>query len=206
MSRTATPLIVGRDEELGAIEAFLADTADGPAALVLSGEPGIGKTVLWEAAVRDAQERFGRVLLHRSVEAEALLSFSGLSDLLAAVFDEVAPALAPLRRRALEVALLLADPGDEAPDPRALGLALLDVLRAAPSLSPSTTFSGSTRRPPVSCRSRCDGCATSESACWPPCASSPASPPRSRSRRPSRKSACGPSGSVHSAWVSPIAS
>ena len=39
------------------------------------------------------------------------------------------PSLAPLRRRALEVALLLAEPGKEAPDPRAIGLALLDVLQ-----------------------------------------------------------------------------
>ena len=66
---------------------------------------------------------------HRSVEAEASLSFTGLSDLLAPVFQEVAPSLAPLRRRALEVALLLAEPGNDAPDPRAIGLALLDVLQ-----------------------------------------------------------------------------
>ena len=37
--------------------------------------------------------------------------------------------LAPLRRRALEVSLLLAEPGSDAPDPRAIGLALLDVLQ-----------------------------------------------------------------------------
>ena len=102
----------------------------GRAALVLSGEAGIGKTILWEARRRGKpRTRFGRVLLHRSVEAEALLSFAGLSDLLAPVFQEVAPSLAPLRRRALEVALLLAEPGNEAPDPRAIGLALLDVLQ-----------------------------------------------------------------------------
>ena len=121
--------VIGREEELGSIEAFLARVEDGPAALVLSGEAGIGKTVLWETGVEEAEERFGRVLLHRSVEAEALLSFTGLSDLLAPVFQEVAPSLAELRRRALEVALLLAEPGKEAPDPRAIGLALLDVLR-----------------------------------------------------------------------------
>ena len=37
--------------------------------------------------------------------------------------------LAP-RRRALEIALLLAEPGDVAPDPHAIGLAVLDVLHA----------------------------------------------------------------------------
>ena len=121
--------VIGREEELGSIEAFLARVEDGPSALVLSGEPGIGKTILWEAGVADGERRLSRVLAHRSVEAEASLSFTGLSDLLAPVFQEVAPSLAPLRRRALEVALLLAEPGNAAHDPRAIGLALLDVLR-----------------------------------------------------------------------------
>ena len=86
--------VIGREEELGSIEAFLARIEDGPAALVLSGEAGIGKTVLWEVGVEEAEERFGRVLLHRSVEAEALLSFAGLSDLISPVFQELAPSLA----------------------------------------------------------------------------------------------------------------
>ena len=121
--------VIGREAEIGSIEAFLARVEGGPTALVLSGEAGIGKTILWETGVEEVEERFGRVLLHRSVEAEALLSFTGLSDLLAPVFEEVAPMLAPLRRRALEVSLLLAEPGNDAPDSRAIGLALLDVLQ-----------------------------------------------------------------------------
>jgi hypothetical protein len=131
----STP-VIGRDEELGSVEAFLAGVEQGPVALVLSGEAGIGKTMLWEAGAADAERRFGRVLSHRSVEAEALLSFAGLSDLLSPVFDEVAPELAPLRRRALEVALLLVEPGEEASDPRAIGLALLDVLQVLAERGP----------------------------------------------------------------------
>ena len=121
--------VIGREEELASIEAFLDRLEEGPSALVLSGEPGIGKTILWEAGVDEAEHRDSRVLVHRSVEAEASLSFTGLSDLLAPVFDEVAPSLAPLRSRALEIALLLAEPGEQAPDPRAIGLALLDALQ-----------------------------------------------------------------------------
>ena len=41
--------IVGRDEELGRLHG-LSET-DGPRALVLGGEPGIGKTTLWEAGI-----------------------------------------------------------------------------------------------------------------------------------------------------------
>ena len=128
--------VIGREEELASIEAFLERIHDGPGAFVLSGEPGIGKTILWEKGVEEAGGRSHRVLSHRSVEAEALLSFTGLSDLLVHVFEEAAPSLAPLRRRALEVALLLAEPGAEAPDPRAIGLALLDVLGVLAEQSP----------------------------------------------------------------------
>jgi DNA-binding CsgD family transcriptional regulator len=119
--------VIGRDDELAAIDAFLTMAARQPCGLVLSGELGIGKTVLWETAVARAVDRGGTVLLHRGVQAEAEFAFAGLSDLVAPVLDAVADVLAPPRRRALEVALLLAD-APTAPDPRAIGLAFLDVL------------------------------------------------------------------------------
>jgi hypothetical protein len=52
-----------------------------------------------------------------------------LSELLAPVFDEVESWLRPPRRRALAVALLVIEPGADAPDPHAIGLAVLDLLR-----------------------------------------------------------------------------
>jgi DNA-binding CsgD family transcriptional regulator len=132
MART----LIGREGELGAIQAFLEQVQAGPAVLVLSGEPGIGKTILWEAGIEEAQKRFGRVLSHRSVEAEASLAFAGLSDLVGPVLGKVAALLPPPRRSALEVALLLAEPGEQPPDPRAIGLALLDVLRLLAQQAP----------------------------------------------------------------------
>ena len=120
--------VVGRDVELGSIDAFLGRVWRGPAALLLAGDAGIGKTILWEAGVDAAQRRFGRVLTCRSVEAEAALSFAGLSELLAPVLDGTAPALAEPRRRALEVALSLVEPGEHVPDPHVIGLAVLDML------------------------------------------------------------------------------
>ena len=45
------------------------------------------------------------------------------------MLEEVGPSLAPPRRRALEIALMLAEPGEMAPDPHAIGLAVLDILR-----------------------------------------------------------------------------
>ena len=49
---------MGRDKGGGAIEAFLTVVERGPAALVLAGEAGIGKTILWEAGVDAAVGRF----------------------------------------------------------------------------------------------------------------------------------------------------
>jgi AAA ATPase domain len=123
-----TTAVIGRDEELDSIDAFLAEVEHGPSALVLSGEPGIGKTILWEAGVEEAGRRFDRILTCRGVEAEASLSFAALSELLLPVFEEAASSLVSPRRRALEVALLIAEPGEVTPDAHAIGLAVLDVL------------------------------------------------------------------------------
>jgi len=121
-------VVVGRDAELAVLRAFLGEVIEGPVGLVLCGDAGIGKTILWRAGVEEARGRFGRVLTCRAVEAEASLSYAGLSDLLGEVLDEAAPSLAAPRLRALEVALLLAEPGDGALDAHAAGLAVRDVL------------------------------------------------------------------------------
>jgi DNA-binding CsgD family transcriptional regulator len=124
-----TVALIGRNEEHATVKAFLSDVLEGPAALVLAGEPGIGKTVVWATCLDEVAQGFGCVLSHRGLEAEATLSFAGLSDLLEPVFDRTAARLPVPRRRALEVALLLTEPGETALDTRAVGLALLDVLR-----------------------------------------------------------------------------
>ena len=134
----STAALVGRDAELGELRAFLGEIVNGPVVLVLSGDAGIGKTSLWRAGVEEARVGLGRVLTCRGVEAEASLSYAGLSDLLGEVLDDAAPSLAAPRRRALEVALLLAEPGDAALDAHGVGLAVRDVLevmsRAGPVL------------------------------------------------------------------------
>ena len=132
----AASTVIGRDAELAVIDDFLSSAAHGPGVLLLSGEPGIGKTILWEAGVDGAAARGYRVLTHRSVETEAGLAFVGLFDLLGSVLDEVADLLAAPRRRALDIALLRADAGDVPPDPRAIGLASLDVLHALAERGP----------------------------------------------------------------------
>ena len=55
--------IVGREEELGVLEALLDGRAamDGPTAVALEGEAGIGNSTLWREAVEAARLRGLRV-------------------------------------------------------------------------------------------------------------------------------------------------
>ena len=49
--------LVGREDETAGLRAFLAELAGGPSALVVEGEPGIGKTALLEATLAQAADR-----------------------------------------------------------------------------------------------------------------------------------------------------
>ena len=121
--------IVGRDEELASLRAFIDEVREGPAALVLEGEAGIGKSTLWLAGLEHARVRGLRVLSSRPAEAERNLAHVGLGDLFEDVLDDVLPALPAPRRRALELALLLEEPAEDAVDPRALGTATRSALQ-----------------------------------------------------------------------------
>jgi DNA-binding CsgD family transcriptional regulator len=122
------PEIVGREQELAAACAFVERTDSGSAALVLDGEPGIGKSTLWLAAVEHARARGTSVLSARPAEAEQGLAHVGLGDLFDGVFHAVAPELTPPRRRALETALLREEAAVEKIDHRALAVAVHDAL------------------------------------------------------------------------------
>ncbi len=127
----------GREHEVRSIEEFLERAALSPELLVLVGEPGIGKTALWQAGVERARAAGKRVLVHRAVEAESTLAFAAVSDLFAGVVEEVLPSLGELRRRALEAALVLDGPDTStAAEPRAVGLAVLDSLKVLSAEAP----------------------------------------------------------------------
>ena len=83
--------LIGREDELGALEALVDRKATLPRALVLHGQAGIGKTALWLAGIDAALEHGYRVPTTRPSEAETRLSYVGLTDLLGDVVDEVLP-------------------------------------------------------------------------------------------------------------------
>jgi DNA-binding CsgD family transcriptional regulator len=128
--------VIARAGELSAIERFVTRSADRAAVLVLEGEAGIGKTTLWEAAIDAARGRGLRVLSARASGAEAQLSFAALTDLLEGVAEGSFATLPAPQRPALDVALLRAVPAAAPPEPRAIALGLLNVLRALASDGP----------------------------------------------------------------------
>ncbi|WP_210648853.1 LuxR family transcriptional regulator [Nocardioides sp. SYSU D00065] len=122
--------LVAREPELAVIDGVLAREPTDTRAVVLVGPPGIGKTSLWEEAVADAAARGMRVLVARASAAETGLPFAGVIDLLDGVSGEDLADVPPPQRRALEVALYRAEPGEHAPTDQVVSLALLSTLRA----------------------------------------------------------------------------
>jgi DNA-binding CsgD family transcriptional regulator len=129
-ARSSRTHVVGRVDELSRLDAFLDELAEGPAALVLDGASGIGKTTLWDRGVATAVQRGWRVLSIRPAESEATLSFAGLADLLEGARD-LFELLPDPQLNAIEVALLRAEPVGPPPDPRAVFAAALTLLREA---------------------------------------------------------------------------
>jgi DNA-binding CsgD family transcriptional regulator len=127
--------VIGRESERLIVERFLDQHGDG-GVLVLTGEPGIGKTTLWEAGVEAARRREMLTLSARPSGAEAHLSFAGLIDLLEGVKVDGLCDVPEPQRRALEIALLRAEPTGESPEPRAIALGLLNVLKALANARP----------------------------------------------------------------------
>jgi predicted ATPase len=131
----ATVEIVGREEELAAIERFMQSDAAGARSLLLTGPAGIGKTTLWRYATEQCRQRGYRILVAAPAEAERELPFAALNDLLGKVLEECGGSLPERRREALEAALLQST-SDAASGRLAVALAVFDLLHAAAAERP----------------------------------------------------------------------
>jgi DNA-binding CsgD family transcriptional regulator len=120
--------LVGREEELRQLRDFIDALSDGAAAAVIHGDAGIGKTVLWRAAIEAAEQAGVSVLVTRCVEVEMPLALGAVVDLLDPAFHDVADELFEPQRRLLASALGVEDPADP-PDRTALPRAFLAYLR-----------------------------------------------------------------------------
>jgi DNA-binding CsgD family transcriptional regulator len=128
-------VLIARRDELTLIENFLDEP--GCRGLLLEGDAGIGKTRVWKAGVDASQARGFTVLATRASGSEVRLSFAGLSDLLSGLASPVFASLPPPQQRALDAALLRTTGQREEMATRAVGQALLGVLRYVGAESPT---------------------------------------------------------------------
>jgi hypothetical protein len=152
-----TAELLGRDHEQAVLRRLLDRAESGMAGLILDGEAGIGKTMLWREGIALAGERGFRVLACEAAPTETPLAFTALGDLLDEVPLSSHKRLPPPQRRALETSLLLIEPGDGNADQRAVSVAVLTLIRSLAATKP-TTCNGSTARRRACWPSCCDAC------------------------------------------------
>ena len=131
------PRLVGRTAELEILWGLVDRVPEFGGALVVTGEPGIGKTSLLMEASRRATAKGVRVLSASGVQSEAELAFSGLHQLLLPLLAEIG-CLPPRRSRVRdgggEVSISMIDRLEQLPKPQrdAFGTAFGLGVGAAP--------------------------------------------------------------------------
>ena len=125
--------LVGRDHAIGRLISFLAQaTADG-GALLLTGDPGVGKTALLDVAQRLAADAGAQVIRIVGAEFEADIAYAGLNQVLQPLADRIGT-LTQAYHSALTVALGLG--GGPPPDQLMVGNAVLALLHRAAAVRP----------------------------------------------------------------------
>jgi DNA-binding CsgD family transcriptional regulator len=126
--------IIGREAALARLCALADPVPSSSQVMVVTGEAGMGKTVLLTAAADRARSAGTRVLWVTGRESESRLAFAGLHQLLRPVLSG-AVGLPGRQAQALSGALgLAADPG--VPDPLLTGVAVLTLLSDLSERSP----------------------------------------------------------------------
>jgi DNA-binding CsgD family transcriptional regulator len=128
-------VVVGRADEVGVLDAFLADALPEPRALLIQGEPGIGKTTLLYGLLEMARQRGYAILSCRPARSEMDLSYVGLVELLAAIPDPVVESLPGPQARVLRTILRREEPR-EAFDRLSLGVAVVAAVTAIAATGP----------------------------------------------------------------------
>lgn len=128
--------VIGREREIEEARGLLVAAAEGSCALVLVGEPGIGKSTIWSAVVEEAEALGHRVLAARPSQAEAELPFAVLTDLFSRIDETAVGELPDVQRGALEQALRRRS-RPVAVDPTSVALGTLGTLRALAAARPT---------------------------------------------------------------------
>jgi hypothetical protein len=117
--------LIGRDSELGILTGLIDQVAETGAALLVLGDPGIGKSSLLRAAADQGRTVGLRVLAATGIEAEAHLPFAGLHHLLRSVLGQL-DRLPATQANALSTAFGISD--GPPPEPFMIALATLNLL------------------------------------------------------------------------------
>jgi DNA-binding CsgD family transcriptional regulator len=126
-ARSGLMMLLGRRDECEVLDGVLtAARAGRSGALVLRGEPGIGKTSLLEYAIRSASDL--KLVRAVGMESERELAFAALHQLCAPMLDRIDRLPAP-QRDALAITFGLS--AGSAPDRFLVGLAVLSLLSEA---------------------------------------------------------------------------
>lgn len=128
--------MVEREIEHRAVDEFLAAVPSCPAALVVEGEAGIGKTTVWLTAIERAQRAGFLVLSARVTPAESVAAYATLTDLLSSVEDTDFAELPPPQRLAIDRALSRGSAEGPSTDQRAFTAAVVSVLKRLATRSP----------------------------------------------------------------------
>ena len=129
-----SPILFGRERDIAIIKGLIGGVRESGAALVIRGEPGIGKSSLLDVAQELARAHGMRVLRLHGVTSEAHLPFGALQQALGPMLKQ-ADALPPRQRAALHAAFGLSDE-TTAPDIFLVGLATLSLLTASAARKP----------------------------------------------------------------------
>ena len=162
--RQRGPQLVGREAELDELSAALGDAAEGRGRLfVLSGEPGIGKTVLADALAARARSEDTLVLWGRCWEGGGAPAYWPWVQVIRASLRAGDPAelTARLGPAAGHVARLVPELADEAPEAPAgdedARFALFDAV--------TTLLRAAAERQPLLLGPRCSFCVSSRASC-----------------------------------------
>src|SRR4029079_18938461 len=96
------PAVVHRPFELRTVSEFLRSVTQQPSGLVIEGEPGIGKTTVWLSAVEQARNSGYRVFSARVGQAESVLAYATVADLLRDINATVLAGLPDIQRVAVD--------------------------------------------------------------------------------------------------------
>jgi DNA-binding CsgD family transcriptional regulator len=137
MTRQATSrpseLLFGRDAELRILEQRLDSVGEHGSALLVRGDPGVGKTSVLAAAKKLASERRLAVLSTAGVQTETNLPFAGLFELVRPIIDKI-ESLPKAQQNALRAAFGLVERSSA--DLFVVALGALDLLAEAASERP----------------------------------------------------------------------